>query len=91
MSKRRKTRRISITVPEAFHENLVDLSEITGLSISRLAWLRLKKSRCIIVPTEVACLLRNVERMLQAGNGLSYSDRAMLENVVDDLKFLIER
>lgn len=90
MTKRRKTRRICITVPEAFHEELLDQAEITGLSMSRLAWLRLKRNRCLIVPTDVRKTLRHIEQMLQANQKISFADRAALEHLMDDMKFLIK-
>ena len=90
MSKRRKTRRICITVPEAFYAELLDQAEITGLSMSRLAWLRLKRNRCLIVPTDVRKTLVRVEQMLQADQKISFADRAVLEHIMDNINFLIK-
>lgn len=79
MRKSIPTHRICITVPALFYDSLTEMAEITGLSRSRIAWLRLRKSRCTIVPTEVTKTLRSIERMLRTGKGLSYADRAMIE------------
>lgn len=91
MHKRTQTHRICVTVPVPFYDSLLEMAEITGLSLSRLVWLRLRKSRCTIVPTEVTQTLRSIERMLRAGKGLSYADRAQLESLVKRLSEFVER
>lgn len=91
MRKSIPTHRICITVPALFYDSLTEMAEITGLSRSRIAWLRLRKSRCTIVPTEVTKTLRSIERMLRAGKELSYADRAQIESLVKRLSEFVER
>lgn len=91
MRKSIPTRRICITVPALFYDSLTEMAEITGLSRSRVAWLRLRKNRCTIVPTEVTKTLRSIERMLRAGKELSYADRVQIESLVKRLSEFVER
>ena len=89
--KKRKTRRISVTVPAVFYESLADQSEITGLSLSRVAWLRLKRNRCLLVPVDVGKTLERIERMLRVSeNRLAYEDRAMVESLVKRIELFLE-
>ena len=89
--KKRKTRRISVTVPEIFYESLADQAELTGLSLSRVAWLRLKRNRCLLVPVDVGKTLERIERMLRVSEDrLAYEDRALVESLVKRIELFWE-
>lgn len=89
--KKRKTRRISVTVPEVFYEGLADQAELTGLSLSRVAWLRLKRNRCLLVPVDVEKTLERIERILRVSEDrLDYEDRALVESLVKRIELFLE-
>lgn len=90
MRKKTATCRLCVTIPVAFYAVLADQASVSGLSMSRLAWLRLKRHRSIIVPTEVTRTLQSIERMLRTGRGLSYADRALIEACLSRIRNFLE-
>lgn len=62
-SKKLKTARISVTLPQIMIEDFKAKNEMTGLSISRLIYLRLKSRKAVIIASEE--LLREVKYLQQ--------------------------
>lgn len=82
MKKKRKTRRISVTLPSDLYEDFVERSHLSGLSISRIAYLQLKnRKQIMVVPASVLQILAELKEKLmtlEAEVPLSKNDIANL-------------
>lgn len=78
----KNTRRISVTLPSDLYEDFVERSHLSGLSISRIAYLQLKNRKPVmVVPSSVLQILADLKgklEILEAGLPLSGNDIANL-------------
>lgn len=82
-----KSHRIMVSMPQVMFADFKEKSDQSGLSISRIIYLRLKtKGSMILVPQEILHLLRQLveiyERISAAGK-LAESDRLILQRIID--------
>lgn len=89
--KKRKNVRISVTIPLDLYKDFVERSRLSGLSISRLAFLQLKSHKsAVIVPVEILKGIRRIERLQkQLESGIKFAPETA-EALMDDIKLLRE-
>lgn len=86
-TRKQKSRRIMVSMPSAMFEDFKEKAEQSGLSISRVVYLRLKsKGSLILVPQSILKCVQHLvglyKRILASGV-LSEADRQLLLRVTD--------
>ena len=86
-SKRSRGKRITITLPQELYLDFKEKSKETGLSMSRLVYLRLKKSgNMVLVPRYVLDELKQLNkifRRIESEGMINANDRELLMRVID--------
>lgn len=88
---KKQTIRISVTIPKDLYLDFVERSRLSGLSISRIAYLQMKSRKPpIIVPVEILKGIRRIERLQkQLESGIKFAPETA-EALMDDIKILRE-
>lgn len=92
MKKKQNTNlRISVTISLDLYRDFVERSRLSGLSISRIAYLQMKSRKPpIIVPVEILKGIRRIERLQkQLESGIKFAPETA-EALMDDIKLLRE-
>lgn len=89
--KKRKNVRISVTIPLDLYKDFVERSRLSGLSISRLAFLQLKGHKpAVIVPVEILRGIRRIEQLQkQLESGIRFAPETA-EALRDEIQLLRE-
>lgn len=86
--KKRRMRRVSVSLPVAMVESFKATAELSGVSVSRLIFLRLRrKSGDLVVPSKE--LLEEIRTLTQAVHKLS-REKTLPSDVVSSIKRLAD-
>ncbi len=86
-SKRLRGKRITVTLPQELYDDFKERALNTGLSMSRLVYLRLKKSgNMVLVPRYVLDELKQLNkifRRIESEGMINANDRELLMSVIE--------
>ena len=86
-SKRLRGKRITVTLPQELYDDFKERALQTGLSMSRIIYLRLiKRGNMVLVPHDVLDELKHLNetyRRIEAEGVVNVNDRELLMRVID--------
>jgi len=86
-SKRSRGKRITVTLPQELYEDFKERSLQTGLSMSRIIYLRLiKRGNMVLVPRYVLDEIKKLNetyRRIEADGVINVNDRELLMRVIE--------
>lgn len=86
-SKRSRGKRITVTLPQELYDDFKERSLQTGLSISRIIYLRLiKRGNMVLVPRYILdelTQLNEIYRRIESDDVINANDRELLRRVIE--------